>query len=57
VTFVVKKETHMPTESARQALAILRDGSQFQWYVIPGLAFVFYVYTVEVEKRKWIQVQ
>lgn len=47
----------MPTESAQQALAILRDGSQFQWYVIPLLAFVFYVYTVEVEKRKWIQVQ
>lgn len=43
----------MPTESARQALAILRDGSQFQWYVIPLLAFVFYVYTVEVEKRNW----
>jgi len=24
----------MPTESASQALGILRDGSQFQWYVI-----------------------
>jgi len=41
------------TESASQALAILRDGSQFQWYVITLLAFVFYVYTVEVEKRNW----
>ncbi|MCK7483808.1 MAG: hypothetical protein M0C28_47555 [Candidatus Moduliflexus flocculans] len=41
------------TESASQALAILRDGSQFQWYVIPLLAFVFYVYTVEVQKRSW----
>lgn len=41
------------TESASQALAILRDGSQFQWYVIALLAFVFYVYTVEVEKRNW----
>jgi hypothetical protein len=41
------------TESAKQALAILRDGSQFQWYVIPLLAFVFYVYTVEAEKRNW----
>ena len=39
--------------SAAQALAILRDGSQFQWYVIPLLAFVFYVYTVEAEKRNW----
>ena len=43
----------MPTESAQQALAILRDGSQFQWYVIPLLAVVFYVYTHEVERRNW----
>ena len=43
----------MPTESARQALSILRDGSQFQWYVIPLLAFVAYVYSVEVERRSW----
>jgi hypothetical protein len=41
------------TESASQALAILRDGSQFQWYVVALLAFAFYVYTVEVEKRNW----
>ncbi len=41
------------TESASQALAILRDGSLFQWYVIPLLAFAFYVYNVEVEKRNW----
>ncbi len=44
------------TENARQALTILRDGSQFKWYVIPLLAFVFYVYTVEAEKRNWNQV-
>jgi hypothetical protein len=43
----------MPTNFANQAMLILRDGSQFQWYVIPLLAFVFYVYTVEVEKRNW----
>ncbi|OQX65062.1 MAG: hypothetical protein B6I38_05395 [Anaerolineaceae bacterium 4572_5.1] len=36
-----------------QILNILRDGSNFQWYVIPLLSFVFYVYTVEVEKRNW----
>jgi hypothetical protein len=41
------------TESASQALAILRDGGQFQWYVIPLLAFAFYVYTTEVQKRNW----
>ncbi len=42
-----------PTESAQQALSILRDGSQFQWYVIPLFAFVVYVYAVEVERRNW----
>jgi hypothetical protein len=42
------------TESALQALEILRKGSEtFQWYVIPLLAFVFYVYTMEAEKRNW----
>jgi len=44
----------MPTESAKHALAILRQGNQtFQWYVVPLLAFVFYVYTVEAEKRNF----
>jgi hypothetical protein len=44
----------MPTVSAQQALEILRKGSEtFQWYIIPLLAFVFYVYTVEAEKRNW----
>ena len=41
------------TEFAIQALSRLRDGSNFQWYVIPLLSFVFYVYTVEAEKRNW----
>ena len=41
------------SDSALQALSILRDGSQFKWYVIPLLAFVFYVYVVEAEKRNW----
>ena len=43
----------MLTESAQQALNILRDPSQFKWYVIPLLAIFFYIYTVEVEKRNW----
>src|SRR5512136_1574331 len=41
------------TESTMQALAILREGSLFKWYVIPLLSFVFYVYVMEVEKRNW----
>lgn len=43
----------MPTPSAVQALKILRDGSLFQWYVIPLFALVVYVYAVEVERRNW----
>ena len=43
----------MLTESAAQALSILRDASLFQWYVIPLFALVVYVYSVEVERRNW----
>jgi hypothetical protein len=43
----------MPTQSAREALAILRDGAQFQWYVIPLFALVVYVYAAEIERRNW----
>jgi hypothetical protein len=31
----------------------LRDGSQFQWYIIPFFALVVYVYATEIEKRNW----
>jgi len=34
-------------------LNILRDGSQFQWYVIPLFALVVYVYAVEMERQNW----
>jgi hypothetical protein len=43
----------MPTDFAQQAELILRDGSQFKWYVIPLLAIVFYIYVNEIEKRNW----
>jgi len=43
----------MPTQAALQAQQILRDGGQFQWYVIPLLALVIYVYHVEVERKNW----
>lgn len=43
----------MPTPAAQQAVSILRDGSLFQWYLIPLLAFVVYVYAVEIERRNW----
>lgn len=41
------------TEASEQALKILRDASLFQWYLIPLLAFVLYVYAVEIERRNW----
>jgi hypothetical protein len=43
----------MPADSALEALSILRDGSQFRWYVISLFALVVYVYAVEVERRNW----
>ncbi|GKX29990.1 hypothetical protein SH1V18_24700 [Vallitalea longa] len=41
------------TESTRQSLILLRDSSNFQWYIIPILLLVIYIYAVEVEKRNW----
>lgn len=43
----------MPTESASQALSILRDTGQFQWYVITLFALTVYVYAQEIERRNW----
>ncbi len=40
-------------EATQQALSILRSGSTFQWYVIPLLALVFYVYFNEMSARNW----
>ena len=43
----------MPTESAQQALSILRQGAQtFQWYVIPLLAVVIYIYANEIQNNQ-----
>lgn len=43
----------MLTPAAQQALSILRQGSQYQWYVVPLLVMVLYIYAVEVERRNW----
>jgi hypothetical protein len=40
-------------EAAGQALQILRSGSTFQWYVIPLLAVVMYIYFNEISKENW----
>jgi hypothetical protein len=40
-------------EATRQALSILRDGANFQWYVIPIFALVVYVYLDAAAKKNW----
>ncbi len=40
-------------EATAQALDILRSGDAFQWYVIPMLALVMYVYANEYAQRNW----
>jgi len=40
------------TESARQALIGLRDFSTLQWYVVPLLALLFYIYVVEIREAR-----
>lgn len=42
----------MPTEHAQQALDILRDPGLFQWYVIPLLAIVLFIYSSEIQKGR-----
>lgn len=41
------------TEASRQALAILRDPGQFQWYVVPIFVIVLYIYANEMERKNW----
>ncbi len=41
------------TEASRQALGHLRDTANMQWYVVPLLVFVIYVYINEVERGNW----
>jgi len=43
---------HNP-EATQAALSILRDGSNFQWYVIALLAMVVYIYFNEIAQKNW----
>ena len=38
------------TPASQQALDGLRDLSTLKWYVIPLLAYTFYIYTLEMKK-------
>ena len=41
------------TQAAHEALQILREGRTFEWSTVTLLGFVFYVYAVEIERRRW----
>jgi hypothetical protein len=41
------------TEATAAALGILRNPVTFQWYVIPLLAAVIYIYSSEVHNKRW----
>jgi hypothetical protein len=41
------------SQASRQALAILRDPTQFKWYVVPIFVIVLYIYANEMERKNW----
>ncbi len=41
------------TDFTVEAQSLLRDETQFKWYVVTLLVLVLYVYAVEVERRRW----
>jgi hypothetical protein len=41
------------TDFTREALDILREPSMFSWTTVALLTLVLYVYSVEVERRRW----
>jgi len=40
-------------EATETALSILRNGENFQWYIIPLLFFLFYIYFNEYSKKNY----
>src|SRR5271157_388811 len=42
----------MPTQASLQALQGLRDLATLKWYIIPLLAIVIYIYTIEIKKAR-----
>lgn len=39
------------TEASRQMLAALRKTDNLQWYVVPLLLLIIYIYISEIEKK------
>ncbi|WP_028534514.1 hypothetical protein [Paludibacterium yongneupense] len=43
----------METIDARHAWSLVRDGSHFQWYLLPLLLFVLYLYNEQAAAGRW----
>ena len=43
-------------EATERAMAIVRTGDDFQWYVIPLLVIVLYIYANEIEAKRYANV-
>jgi len=41
------------TAASAQALSVLRSTENLQWYIIPLMVSVVYIYFVEIEKKNW----
>ena len=41
------------TQFTTEAQELLRDPTQFKWYAVTLLVLVMYVYSVEVERKRW----
>ncbi len=41
------------TDATNQAIELLRDPQHFQWYLVPILVAIFYMYFNEAEKKNW----
>ena len=40
-------------ELTQKAMSLLRNSDSFEWYLIPLLAFVVYIYFNEISKKNW----
>lgn len=49
----IVKDPSTFSDYSLQAMAILRDSSQFQWYIIPVLLLVIYAYTIQMNKKNY----
>jgi hypothetical protein len=49
----VKGKGDFMTEAAAKAFANLRDTSHFEWYIIPLLLIIIYIYGNEARQKNW----